>query len=132
MDLVLARSSKRPDGIFSQLLTSEEHEVCMTLEHSYDGEPKLGPGRYVCERGTHQLKSGHPFETFEITGVPGHSGMLFHPGNYNDDSKGCVLTGDAIAENAATHDEMLTNSRVAFARFMKLQEGVNEFWLTVI
>jgi hypothetical protein len=43
-----------------------------------------------------------------------------------------VLTGDAIAENAATHDEMLTNSRVAFARFMKLQEGVNEFWLTVI
>ncbi len=139
MDLDLVRNSNRSDGIFSQLLTAdEEHSVCMTLEHAYPGkndfQPKLPNGTFICKRGKHRLHGmTEDFETFEITGVEGHSGMLFHWGNLNRDSEGCVLTGDAIAEYpaGAPHTEMITNSRAAFARFMKLQEGADQFTLRV-
>lgn len=138
MDLALARSSRREDGIFSNLLTNDDHEVCTTLTHAYwvDGEwaPKLPNGEWTCERGKHRLHGmTEDFETFEITGVPGHTGLLFHWGNLNRDSEGCELTGDAIAEYpaGAPHTEMVTNSRAAFKRFMDLQVGVDRFQLKV-
>lgn len=140
MDLALLRSSRRPDGIFSNLITLEDHEVCMTLEHSYrqdaagDWYPKIYPGEFECVRGPHRLHGmTEDFITFEITGVKGHSNLLFHWGNWNENSEGCILVGDAIAEgeHGGVHAEMITNSRVAFARFMKLQEGVDRFKLQV-
>lgn len=138
MDLALVRSSARPDGIFSQVLTEADHEVCMTLEHAYevDGSwlPKIYPGSFECVRGLHRLHGmDHDFETFEVTGIVGHSKLLFHWGNLNKDSEGCILTGDAVAEYAAgaPFAEMITNSRVAFARLMDLQRDVGHFLLKV-
>jgi hypothetical protein len=144
MDLFLIRNSKRPDGIFSNLVSSVDGavlpgSVAVTVEHAYLGDggyqPKLQNGTFECVRGKHRLHGmDHDFETFEITGVPGHTGMLFHWGNYNEDSDGCVCTGDAVSEgdhDGRKHCEMVTNSRVAFARFMRLQEGVDRFTLRV-
>jgi len=86
MDLVLTRTLKHPDGIFSTLSALDGGVVCVAISHAYDdgaggGEPKVPNGTYTCVRGTHQLEHGAPFETFEITGVEGHSGILFHIGN---------------------------------------------------
>jgi len=139
----------RPDGIFSNVI-GENGPIGVGLEHAYpvvDGRgeaagegqagtyaPKLPAGTYECVRSMHRLHGmDHDFETFEITGVPGHSGVLFHWGNWNEDSEGCVLLGEAIAlgEHNGAHVEMVTNSRAAFARFMALQEGVERFVLTV-
>lgn len=110
----------------------------MTLEHAYrEGDswvPKLYPGEFLCVRGPHRLHGmTQDFETFEVTGVEGHKGILFHWGNFNDHSEGCILTGDAIAEYSAgaAREEMVTNSRAAFSRFMKIQEGVDHFTLRV-
>ncbi len=66
------------------------------------------------------------FETFEIRGVPGHTGILFHWGNYNQDSDGCVLLG------SARNGDMIVNSREEFANFMELQKGINNFELVVV
>lgn len=140
MDLALVRSSRRPDGIFSNLLTSDDHEVCMTLEHAYkrdafgDWYPKIPDGEYECVRGAHRLHGmDHDFQTFEVVGVKGHSDLLFHWGNWNENSEGCILVGDAIAEgvHSGIHAEMITNSRVAFDRLMKLQSDVDRFRLRV-
>ena len=140
MDLALHRSMKRPDGIFSNLLKDDDSELCVTLEHSYASadsgwEPKIYPGEFQCVRGKHRLHGmDHDFETFEITGVVGHVNLLFHWGNWNENSEGCILLGEKIVDAphaGAQHVDMVTNSRVMFAEFMRLQEGVDRFLLRV-
>ncbi len=133
----LERFEFRADGIFGKFRFDDEPTFAFTLEHAYkqpDGsyDAKLQPGTYTCVRGTHKLHNGVPFETFEITGVTGHSGILFHAGNFNRDSEGCVLIGKDIAVNPATGEEMVTGSRGEFAAFMERLEGVSSFQLDVI
>ncbi|MGZ3686663.1 MAG: DUF5675 family protein [Bdellovibrionota bacterium] len=134
MTLRLTRKLFRADGIFSELADDAGKEIAMTLEHAYPNgqfySPKIPNGTYLCVRGKHQLHGMlAPFETFEITGVAGHTGLLFHPGNVNQDSEGCVLTGEKIAD--AGQAEMVTNSRATFAKFMQRMDGLNEFPLIV-
>ena len=137
MNLFLSRKRRGSDGIFSELRDEVGNLVAITLEHAYvdtGWQPKIPNGDYQCVRGMHQLESmSSPFETFEITGVPGHSNILFHAGNYNADSEGCILVGQYIAPNPNNPgDQMITNSKDSFAKLMALQVGLNSFQLTVI
>lgn len=128
----------RPDGIFGAFqFAGDPGPFMVTLSHAYkqqDGSylPIVMPGAYTCVRGTHALEDGVPFETFEIKGVLGHSGLLFHNGNFNKDSKGCVLCGENIRSYDAEADQMVTNSRATFAAFMDRLKGVDSFNLQVI
>ena len=136
MDLFLTRDSVGPDGIFSTLTDENGNVIAVTLEHAYvsgDGTyaAKIPNGIFSCVRGNHQLKGmAAPFATFEITGVTGHKDLLFHAGNYNADSEGCILVGESVA--SLPSGEMITNSKATFATFMALQAGVTEFSLTVV
>ena len=151
MDLTYLRRMYRPDGVFS-LVSSDDTGAAfgVVLEHAYwdDAQqrylPILQPGVYDCVRGPHRLDGmTEDFETFEILNVVDqnqkkHSGVLFHWGNWNRDSKGCSLLGEHFAvaddpkDNAPnTPVEMITNSRATFAKFMEMQKGVNRFKLTV-
>lgn len=130
MTLTLTRQAKRLDGIFSELTDEKGNFLAVTLEHSYDGEPKLYDGVFKCVKGLHQLHVGNKFETFEITGVQGHSGILFHVGNYNKDSDGCVLVGTDV-KDMANSTRMITHSMIAFSKLMALLEKVSEFTLVV-
>lgn len=138
MDMVLRRLSPRQDGILGELQSDDITSFkCATLEHAYTDEqgswlPKVTEGFYKCVRGLHSLKgSPHPFETFEIVGVSGHKGILFHVGNFNNDSDGCVLLGERIAipEHGTL---MIGDSKKTFERFMLVQQGRETFNLTVI
>lgn len=138
MNLYLTRLSFRDDGVWGELFDDGNNRVALTLEHSYPAEAgngsytaKLQPGTYTCKRGIHKLANLIPFETFEIEGVKRHDNILFHPGNYNKDSHGCVLLGTSIARIGKSKDEMLTASKAAFDKFMNLQKNINEFTLTV-
>lgn len=127
MNLTLHRRNKTEAGIFGDIWAEDGSFICVTLEHSYDFQPKLPQGIYTCKRGLHRLAHmKEPFETFEILDVPGHSDILFHVGNYNRDSDGCVLIGIEFG------DKMITESRVAFQEFMDLQKGIDTFTLTVL
>ncbi len=136
MDLILTRTRHEADGIFGELRSLKEM-VAYTLEHAYDDGlgrgsfcPKLPAGVYTCKRSQHRLHGmTNDFETFQVMDVPGHSGILFHAGNFNQDSEGCILLGSAIAPYRGGH--MITNSRKEFAEFMALQRGVSEFKLEV-
>ena len=135
MDMIAQRTEYREDGIFSHIGRADNGlPVMVTLEHAYwsgtEWQPKIPPGFYTCVRGLHRLASmTEDFETFEITGVQGHTNLLFHAGNFNKDSEGCMLCGQEVAEGAGA--EMVTNSRVTFAKFMGLQEGCTTFQLEV-
>lgn len=126
----LTRKQLRPDGIFSELIDQDGKLVACTLEHSYDNLPKIPNGTFDCIRGPHRLHGmTEDFITFEIRGIIGHSDLLFHWGNYNKDSEGCVLLGAAIAES--TQGQWITSSKVTFSKFMTSLDGVNSFKLTV-
>lgn len=126
MNLSLLRIECSKDGIFSALCNESGKALFSTLEHSYDCKPKISDGTYTCVRGKHRLHGmKEDFETFEITGVEGHSGLLFHWGNWNKDSDGCVLIGsDRVGDT-------IRDSRRSFASFMELLSGLNEFRITV-
>lgn len=141
MNLMLDTFKVRRDGVTGRLFTDSGELIAVTLEHAYESgvegyAPKVPAGTYRCVRGWHQLHKGgglsDPFETFEVTDVPGHAGILFHTGNFNRDSAGCILVGARFADigNDGTVD--VADSRAAFARFMRLQDGVDEFELRVV
>ncbi len=132
----LVRTHFRADGIFGELFDEKGVSVAKTLEHAYanlDGtfSPKLYTGQFICVRGPHKLHNmTTTFETFEITNVKGHDNILFHWGNFDKDSEGCVLLGnEVVTQDDGT--EMVVNSKVTFAKFMKGLDGVKEFMLTV-
>lgn len=133
MDLILQRHQLKSTGIFGSLASADEI-VAVTLEHAFqNGDlwlPAIPEGVYTCQRGMHQLEGmKEPFETFEIMNVPGHTGILFHVGNYNRDSSGCVLLGSMIISDSA--GDMITGSSKTFQKFMQLQAPVEMFQLTV-
>lgn len=139
MDLLLKRHQTGPEGQLSYLDDMSGHQLFVSIEHTYDDGkgnwlPKIPPGRYKCVRGMHQLTTGGLFDTFEITGVEGHTGLLFHPGNTERDSHGCVCIGNAFGELPVPGGQIMDavlGSRQAFDLFMTLQMPVDEFWLTV-
>lgn len=145
MNWLLRTTAYRPDGIFSELYQGAAL-FCVTLEHAFESVDDKGPvpklprgATYPCRRGTgpaegglHVLKhynKGLPFDTFEICEVPGHSGILFHPLNFNRESDGCVGTGREIQRDPA--DWWITHSQDTFAKLMSALEGVDEFELEV-
>src|SRR5216684_529742 len=132
MDMIMRRISSREDGILGELQSDDIVSFqCSTLEHAYTDEqggfnPKIPPGFYKCVRGVHKLEHSHQFETFEITNVPNHTGILFHVGNFNNDSDGCVLLG--LKMNLSDKDSlMISDSRTTFEEFMAFQYRVKEF-----
>lgn len=141
MDMTLKRTMFRPDGIFSGLLYPDGSRFCFTLEHGFKGletypaddsgaqltyQPKIPPGVYTCKR-RHSPHFG--FDVFQVMDVPNCTFIEIHPGNFDKDSDGCICLGDAIAQIGA--DEMVTNSRKTFDKFMALQADVETFQLTV-
>ena len=124
MVLHLIRIDLSPDGIFSELHSDSGGLLFQTLEHSYNCVPKIPCGSFQCVRGMHQLEGmSCPFETFEITGVIGHTNLLFHVGNYDSNSAGCVLVGKE------RQGDMITCSREAFSEFMLMLSGIDSFTL---
>jgi hypothetical protein len=108
-------------------LIIDGHYVCMTLELPWrENNPNVScipTGVYTCRR----IVSPHFGETFEITGVPRRSHILFHAGNKPEDTEGCVLTGQALPPMTAA----IRDSKRAHATLMQVLAGVDEFLLEV-
>jgi len=133
MDCTLKRLHKLSSGIFSILEIGDQKFY--TCEHAYQTtqetyEPKIIPGIHKCVRGMHRLEGQtEQFDTFEIIET-GHVNLLFHIGNWQSDSHGCILVGTDL--DLVIVPPMIKGSKIAFEKFISLQSGVNEFTLTVI
>lgn len=142
MKFILDRKDHGPDGVFGVLYDGKHNQLFVTLEHAYleDGKytSKIPDGSYECNRGEHRLHNmTEDFTTFEITSIEGHTNILFHVGNYNEDSEGCVLLGKGMGHKQGVNwktsgGKMIVNSRVAFNEFMKMLDGVDSFQLEVV
>ena len=108
---ILKRISENEDQTFGVLLIGST-PVCVTLELPWRNNERnisrIPRGEYICRA----VKSPKFGETFEICDVPNRGHILFHRGNYNTDTQGCVLVGTGF--NPAG----ITGSKKAFSEFM--------------
>lgn len=88
-------------------------------------------GEYLCKRYS---SKAYP-DTFEITGVRGRTVCLFHQGNIDDHSEGCVLLGESFDpvwnKKAGKWDYGQLQSSAAFLQFMNSLKGVDQWKLMI-
>jgi len=132
MRMTLQRVSVRREGAFGVLLNERMIPFAVTLERTYDeldesGEvsTKIAPGVYKCSR-SYFNRGGYP--TYEIE-VPGHSRILFHKGNVENDADGCVLVASSFGELRG--EDAIIASAAGFAEFMRRASNYNAFELEV-
>ena len=113
-------------GAFGVLL-SDGIPFAVTLERTYDpgNTVKIGNGFHECTRSRYN-KGG--YDTFEIA-VPGHTRILFHKGNTELHSEGCVLVAESFAVFGDKPGVAL--SADGFAEFMKRAADADSFTLDV-
>jgi len=107
--LDLVRVAVRPEGAFGVLLDNGL-PFAVTLEWTGpDLKTKIPDGTFSCVKTTYY---GGGYTTFEVMNVPGHSRILFHKGNYEKDTEGCILVADAF------NGSWISGSRQGFAKLM--------------
>jgi len=111
------------------VLRIEKEVQCFVLEkRSLLIAPRLScipPGVYICKR----ITSPRHGKTFEIEDVPGRTHILFHIGNTDSDTEGCLLLGRR--PGYINGKRGILESRLAFYDFMTRLNGVDEFNLTI-
>lgn len=141
MRLKLSRFVRTSHGVFGVLENLFIHSPLYTVEEEDQGNQRniscIPAGVYTCRRTIYH-KHGYP--TFEITGVPNRSRILFHPANTEEDVEGCVGLGMGLGvlkvrdedTGVRTRKLAVVSSRAAFKLFMQKLEGIDEFELEVV
>ena len=125
--LRIVRYSETEDGTYG-VMEYNGIPFCLTLEPNDRGNGKnscIPPGRYRCSR-----HSGPKYKnTWEITDVPNRTAILFHVGNIEDNSLGCILLGHALGTLKSKLS--VTSSSNTFNKFMNISERMTVLNLTI-
>lgn len=134
MNFNLKRKDFVAEGILGELTDDKGTLFFTTLEHAYlepDGtfKPKIEAGVHACKR---YASPEHGYDLF-ILNSPNDAGHFFeiHIGNYNVDSKGCILIGLGLGFLINGKGRMLVSSTQAFKKFMEAQKECDAFTLTI-
>lgn len=111
------------------ILKIDKQFFCCTLEPN-DRENRTSVSsipaqQYKCKR-YHSDK--YP-NTFQVMDVPDRDYILFHAGNTEDDTEGCILLGQYPGK--LRHNRAVLNSGQTFHQFLAIMEDVKEFSLTI-
>jgi len=128
VDLTLKRIAYLNDETLG-VLCHETLPFCITLERPWlNNQPNIScipKSIYTCKRVV-SPKFGN---TFEITGVPGRYGILFHKGNISEDTQGCVILGEYF--DTENNINSVKSSGEAFEEFLFRTRDVNIFRLII-
>jgi hypothetical protein len=127
--ITIKRIAENEYGTFGVLLDGDL-PFALTLERKWlDNQSNIScipTGRYMCR----QVDSPHFGDTFEVTGVPNRTHILFHKGNIDDNSHGCIIVGEQYELILGSYG--LKSSRHGFEEFMKRLRGNETFSLEII
>jgi len=127
--LELRRIATGKQGTFGAL-KFDNTPFAVTLEREWlDNQTNIScipSGEYICKR-VYSPKFG---KTFEVQGVEWRSHILFHKGNLNDDSHGCILVGESFGYLGK--DQGIIDSSAGFSEFMALLKEDSEFRLIIV
>jgi len=123
--VTIVRLEESEEGALGSLLIDGKL-FCTTLEPDANDPEKfqIPPGKYQCKR-FHGWKWKN---TFEIL-VEGHEALLFHTGNEELHTEGCILLGRQ--PSYLRGNRAILNSQHTFEQFLKELEAVDEFTLYI-
>ncbi len=123
----IVRFSETKDGTFG-VMEYNGVPFSYTLEPNDRGNGRnscIPPGRYHCIR-----HHGTKFKNaWAITNVPNRSAILFHVGNIEDDSLGCILMGSTLASVKSKLG--VIHSSNTFNKFMNISDRASQLNLTI-
>lgn len=124
----IVRIEQGADGTFG-VLSLDGRVFCLTLEppdrNNAVGRSCVPAGRYACRR----VDSPRFGRTFEVSGVPGRTHILFHKGNVVADTSGCVVLGSRFG--LLGQERAVLDSGSAFDAFLGRCAGLHGFDLTI-
>ena len=125
MNCEIIRIEETIDGVIGVLLVDSDI-LCFTLEPDKDDETRyqVPEGEYKC----HRFHGSQYKNTFEIN-VEGHTAILFHWGNIEENTMACVLLGMRVGNLKGKR--AVLSSKAAFKAFMKRMEKHKEFSLKI-
>jgi hypothetical protein len=127
MRITLVTVSIIAEGCFSVLLDQQGVPYATTVERTFeDLRPVIPNGIYLCKK---RMFNRGGYWTHEITGVEGHSLLLFHKGAIEDHSLGCIVTGDGFGWYEGKPAVLYT--KTGFADHMNIVGKEDEFELEV-
>lgn len=113
-------------GVFKN---EQDVPFALTLEREWrNNEPSIScipAGEYLCKR----VKSPKFGDTFEVTEVQGRSHILFHKGNLETDSHGCILVGEQF--EPIEGNPGIAASAKGFQEFCEILKDDMEFKLII-
>lgn len=111
------------------ILKIDKVVFCYTLEPTdklnKSNESSIPAQQYICEKIFSSKFGG----TIQVLNVPGRSHILFHAGNVQGDTLGCILLGDTIGKLKGAR--AILNSGKTFRRFLDLMSNENQLHLTI-
>ena len=120
----IVRVERSEDGLIG-VLTIDGRADCWTLQpDERDQHFSIPVGSYLCKR----FHGKRWQDTFEII-VPGHTALLFHSGNRESDTEGCILLGEEVGE--LNGKRAVLASGKAYVEFMKKMGNDQEFNLVI-
>jgi hypothetical protein len=118
-----------------QIFLPDKNYFVFTLEPPWQNNMTdiscIPAGAYTCRYATNRTTAGGSFvkHTYEVTNVPGRTGILFHVGNSTKDTHGCILVGLAVGTDRKL---TLQESKAGFGRFVSFLRRVESFELEII
>lgn len=113
------------DGLFSVLMWLGV-PFAVSVERTFDdGGFIIKAGTYRCVRSFY-YKGG--YQTFEII-VEGHTRILFHKGNIEEHSLGCVIVAESFGVFGGK--TAVLDASHGFSELMQLSAGLQEFPMIV-
>jgi len=127
--ITIRRIAENDDGVFGVIIDGVT-PFAITLENKWHNNKKniscIPSGTYECRRVLSPTRG----EVFEVKNVPGRTHILFHIGNTDDDTKGCILVAEEFGE--LNGETAILSSGRGFKEFMKRLDGINKFTLNII
>ena len=112
------------------VLSIDDKVFCVTLEPpdqlNATSISSIPAQQYMCKR----YSSAKYPSTFQVMNVPGRTKILFHAGNFVDNTEGCILLARKFGVLKGAR--AVLNSGDTFKRFIEIMNGADEFRLTVV
>ena len=129
MVVKLIRVETGNEGTFGVLLLNDE-AFCVTLEpedlDNQDSISCIPTGTYLCKR----VVSPKYGDVFEVQDVPNREHILFHAGNRDNNTEGCILLAQYFGKLKG--DRAVLNSGNTLKAFRLELEGHMSFALQII